>query len=313
MVSRSRNIMKAVSIEEILEWEHILEKYLAYLKGCGRAKNTIHFYEDHVSRFYKSQTPRWDDEKEAFLAWNGESQIHTNHRLDACKRFWDWGISEGYRRNNPAATVAKRIIDKRPIVNISLGDIEKVVRAFQSEYKSKPAQWERIRNYAYLLFSIGTGIRPGEGLHIRRFDFNLREGYAVVRGESVKTRQSRIVYIPQHKGLLRLLQKMIKIQVQSGLPLESPLFSDSSGKRINTRSWFHIVDKRAKNLGIRIKPYDFRHAFITHSLMNGANPYDIRDQVGHSNMEMMKRYYHSNPEARLNTANLAPLQRISTN
>lgn len=304
--------MKVASIDEILEWEHVLEKYLAFLRGCGRSHNTVRFYEDQVSRFYRSQRPRWDDERDAFLLWNGEPQIHTNHRLDACRRFWDWGKHEGYRQTNPASTVKKRIVNKKSLVNVSLGDIENIVRAFQSEYRSKPAQWERIRNYAYLLFSIGTGIRPGEGLHIRRSDFNLKESYALVRGESVKTRQSRVVYIPQHTDLLRLLQKMIKTQVQSGLPPEAPLFSDSSGKRIHTRSWFHIVDRRAKSLGIRIKPYDFRHAFITHSLMNGANPYDIRDQVGHSNMEMMKRYYHSNPEARINTANLAPLQKMST-
>jgi integrase len=119
-----------------------------------------------------------------------------------------------------------------------------------------------------------------------------------------------VIYIPQNGVLVKLLKKMIKNQIKSGLPDETPLFSDSSGNHLTTRSWYHIVAKRAKKAGIRIKSYDLRHAFITHSLMDGANPYDLRDQVGHSNMEMMKRYYHSNPEARRNTANLAPLRRI---
>jgi integrase/recombinase XerD len=131
-----------------------------------------------------------------------------------------------------------------------------------------------------------------------------------VRSEYVKTRQSRVIYIPQNAVLARLLQKMIKVQTKTGIPSDAPLFSDSAGTQISSRSWFHIVQKRAKQTDVRVKPYDFRHAFITHSLCDGANPYDLRDQVGHSNMEMMKRYYHSNADARRNTADLAPLRKV---
>ena len=38
--------------EETIEWEHVLEKYLAFLRGCGRSSNTVRFYEDQVTRFY---------------------------------------------------------------------------------------------------------------------------------------------------------------------------------------------------------------------------------------------------------------------
>jgi integrase len=161
------------------------------------------------------------------------------------------------------------------------------------------------------LFAIGTGVRPGEGLKLRREDFNLGERFAIIRAEYAKTRQSRIVYMPQNATLAKMLQKMIKIQEKSGISAGSPLFSDSGGRGLNVRSWFHIVHKRANQIGVHIKPYDFRHAFITHSLSDGANPYDLRDQVGHSNMEMMKRYYHSNADVRRNTADLSPLRKIS--
>jgi integrase len=104
---------------------------------------------------------------------------------------------------------------------------------------------------------------------------------------------------------------MVEMQTQSGIPPNAPLFSDIKGRELSVRSWFHIVNRRAQQIGIRIRPYDLRHAFITHSLTDGANPYDLRDQVGHSNMEMMKRYYHSSPDVRRNTADLSPLRKIS--
>jgi integrase len=309
---RSRKLLTAdITDENDLHWETVLDEYLNFLRGCGRSKNTVTIYSDNVSRFYREKNPVWDAEKEHFFAWNGEPQIHTNHRLDSCKRFWEWAVRTGYRKTNPAEGALRRLTNRNPVANVNLSDIERLVEVFRKEYRERPKQWERLRNYAYVIFSIGTGVRPGEGLTLRRHDFNLPERLAIVRGEYVKTRQSRVIYIPQNEILARLLKKMIKVQAKSGVPSDAPLFSDSAGKRISSRSWFHIVQKRAKQIDVRVKPYDFRHAFITHSLADGANPYDLRDQVGHSNMEMMKRYYHSSAEARRRTADLAPLRKIA--
>ncbi|MDR3353903.1 MAG: site-specific integrase, partial [Synergistaceae bacterium] len=292
-MSRSKNLITVAEGDcETVHWEIVLERYLVFLRGCGRSKNTVDLYGDQISRFYRVKNPSWDDEREDFFHWNGEPQIHSNHRLDSCRRFWEWAVSEGYRRTNPAENVKRRVINKNQTANVSLGDIEKLVMVFREEQKTHPSRWERLRNYSYILFSVGTGVRPGEGLKLRRIDFNIPELFVIVRGEHVKTRQSRVVYIPQNAVLVKLLKKMIKHHAKSGLADESPLFCDSGGNQLSTRSWYHIVAQRAKKAGIRIKPYDLRHAFITHSLIDGANPYDLRDQVGHSNMEMMKRYYH---------------------
>jgi site-specific recombinase XerD len=312
MVSRSKNLM-AVTLENDgrSEWEEVLEDYLAYLRGCGRSENTISMYRDQITRFYRSKSPCWDDEKSEFLGWNGEPQIHTNHRLDSCGRFWKWAIREGSRNTNPAESVQKRLVNKHSIANVNMPDIEKLLNVFREEQRAQPNQWEKIRNYTYALFSIGTGVRPGEGLSLLRCDLNLMEFYGIIKGEYVKTRQSRVIYIPQNATLIKLLKKMINIQTKAGFHQATPIFCDSGGKKLCTRSWFHIVSKRAKDAGVKIRPYDLRHAFITHSLRNGANPYDLKDQVGHSNMEMMKRYYHSSPDARRDTANMAPLSKIT--
>jgi integrase len=311
-MSRSKKLLSAEAAgEESVDWKSVMDEYLNYLSGCGRSKNTIIIYRDHISRFYREKNPEWDNEKESFFAWNGEPQIHSNHRLDACGRFWAWAVRDGRRKSNPAEGALRRITNKNPVANVNMSDIEKLVGVFRDEHKERPEQWERLRNYAYILFAIGTGVRPGEGLKLRREDFNIGERFAIIRAEYAKTRQSRIVYMPQSAALLRILQKMIKIQGKAGIAASSPLFSDSGGRELNVRSWFHIVHKRARQIGVRIKPYDFRHAFITHSLTDGANPYDLKDQVGHSTMEMMKRYYHSNADARRNTANLSPLRKIS--
>jgi integrase len=297
--------------DENLNWEAVLNEYLDFLRGCGRSENTVEIYRDQISRFYRMKNPSWDLEKESFFEWNGEPQIHTNHRLDSCKRFWEWAAKSGYRRSNPAKDALRRTADRTSTANVNLSDIERLINVFRAEHRERPRQWDKLRNYTYAMFSVGTGVRPGEGLKLQRDDFNLDGCFVLARGEYVKTRQSRIIYIPQNTALVRMLRKMMKIQVKNGMSGSTPLFCDSAGNGINARAWFHVVQKRAKSIGVRIKPYDFRHAFITHSLSGGANPYDLRDQVGHSSMEMMKRYYHSTPDARRKTANLSPLRQIS--
>lgn len=140
-MSRSKNLMQtSIREEDGNRWESVLEDYLLFLRGCGRSDKTISIYKDQVSRFYRSKTPSWDDEKEDFLAWNGEPQIHTNHRLESCRRFWCWALDEGLRRTNPAENIPKRLVDKRPVANVDLADITALANAFGEEYREKPKQ-----------------------------------------------------------------------------------------------------------------------------------------------------------------------------
>ena len=98
-MSRCKKILTAVLAEdEILNWEYVLDEYLDFLSGCGRSESTVKIYRDQISRFYRTKNPVCDSEKESFFEWNGEPQIHTNHRLDSCKRFWEWSAKAGYRK-----------------------------------------------------------------------------------------------------------------------------------------------------------------------------------------------------------------------
>lgn len=311
-MARKTSMMRSEGIGEDTTWDEALGAYLNFMRGAGRAAATIALYRDMVSRFYRERRPVWDDEGDAFLDWNGEAQVHTNHRLDSCVRFWRWAVSAGLRKTNPAEGVPRRSVDRCSQPNVSLADIERVARVFRDERRARPHSWERTRDLAYFLFSLGTGVRPGEGLAIRRDDICLRDMCAIVRGTTSKTRQSRAIFIPDDGELVSLMRRMMRIQEASGFPGSVPLFSDCAGAPITSETWYQTLRKRAVIAGVKLKPYDLRHAFITHSLAAGANPYDIRDQVGHRNMEMMQRYYHSTPEARRRTAAFAPLMQLKS-
>ncbi len=46
----------------------------------------------------------------------------------------------------------------------------------------------------------------------------------------------------------------------------------------------------AKQLDKKVTPYQLRHSFATLYLRNGGNAFALKDTLGHSTMEMTKRY-----------------------
>lgn len=307
-MARSKDLMKGTC--GTVRWEDALGDWLASLCACGRAKSTIKLYQDNIVRFYRTKSPTWDDEREEFISWNSEPQIHTNHRLDSCGRFWRWGIQEGIRTTDPTKGVARRPENTDVIVNVRLDDIERVIQRLRERHKQRVDGWERRRDLVFAMFSVATGVRPSEGLSIARCDVRVDEQWALIRAENAKTRRGRVIFIPNDDRLMKELRRLIRIHETSEIPASAPLFCNSSGGRLSSRAWCHIIESASKECGVHVRPYDLRHAFITHSLSNGANPYDIRDQVGHANMEMMKRYSHSTSEARRATADLSPLSQL---
>ncbi|WP_268921745.1 tyrosine-type recombinase/integrase [Metabacillus schmidteae] len=50
------------------------------------------------------------------------------------------------------------------------------------------------------------------------------------------------------------------------------------------------MDGYSKEIFLKIRPYDLRHAFAIMYLRNGGNAFSLRKVMGHENMDMTKRY-----------------------
>jgi len=226
----------------------------------------------------------------AFLAalTKGRKKSSIGRKLAALKSFFRY-------------LAATQRIDKDPLLLIQTPKQDKPLPSFLSVddvfhlldgVKVKTPLDARDRAALEVFYS--TGIRVSElvGLDWADIDFNL--GIVRVLGKGSK---ERIVPIGS-VALQTLRDYALEQRKKWNLPGKGamPVFLNSHGKRITTRSIARIVEKHLKKAGIAVKmgPHGLRHTFATHLLNSGADLRVIQELLGHASLSTTQRYTHLN-------------------
>lgn len=209
-------------------------------------------------------------------------------KIGALKGFFRFLVREGHVTRNPLTGVATPKQDRPLPPFLSVDDAFHLLGIVQGTSHLES------RDRAVLEVLYSTGIRVSELVSLNWGDIDVNLGILRVLGKGSKERVVPIGEIAL--GALGDYGLEQRKKWHRKLRGEEPVFLNSRGARITTRSIARVVAKHLKAAGIAVKmgPHGLRHSFATHLLNGGADLRLIQELLGHSSLSTTQRYTHVN-------------------
>ncbi len=269
--------------------EDIIPAFLLFKKATGISPNTLKDYQRTLRLFFSRHPDGLDKPRESTLAFlSPYSNAYTyNQKFAYLKVFWNWTLSEGYFRGgvHPLHGLKKRRTQGR-IVQLEEKEVSTLLQ--QPDQKT----YCGLRDYALMLLSLDTGIRPGEALQLVPGDVHLEKEELSVRAEIAKTRVPRV--LPLSGPTLDSIKKLLHVRPDEWN--DAPAFCTETGEPWAVTSWSRRVKSYGKRCGLDITAYSLRHTAALLMLRHGMDAFSLQRVMGHSTMDMTRHYINLTSE-----------------
>ena len=282
-----------------ITFSQALNGYALYFNARHLSKNTFNDYFNTYNKFldFLGEDPPITRIKskdiEAFLADQGHLSNKTllNYHT-GLSALWTWFVKEEMVKEHIVQRVDRPKPEQPDIKPYSKSDVSALLNVLKKSISYyRPGKQESShtlstadRNRAIILLLLDTGLRASElcGLRIHQTDLRNRE--IVVMGKGSK---ERILPFCARTGqaIWRYLASRKDDRADDFLfetELENPF------DRFYLRRMLYRIGRRA---GVqKVGVHRFRHTFAINYLRNGGDPFSLQRMLGHSTMEMVKRY-----------------------
>jgi len=209
-------------------------------------------------------------------------------KLSTIRSFFSFLERQGCVEANPAADIAT------PKQGLSIPNylpVDEMFRLLEGPDKQKPLG---IRDWAILEIFYSCGLRVGElaALDVSSVDFEQHLVRVVGKGDKeriVPIGKAALGALRRYLEVMPTLRKRIRRE-----PQDKPLFLNSRGGRLTTRSIARIVKGYARQCSLmaEISPHALRHTFATHLLDGGADLRAVQELLGHASLSTTQKYTH---------------------
>lgn len=142
-----------------------------------------------------------------------------------------------------------------------------------------------IRDYAIILFLADTGCRAGGlcSLTFDRLDLEKRQARLKEKGGKIHKKRFR----PE---VAEALQAWLAVRPTVNHRF---IFVGQGHKPLSTLGLYRMLQRMAERAGVsgRWNPHSFRHGAARAMLLNGASLQDVKEELGHSTIDVTSRYY----------------------
>ena len=225
-----------------------------------------------------------------------KNKVNTfNCHARALRAFFNYLERDGYLIANPARNIKPKKVRKEKIDYFTIDQVRKLITSFDLRYKSE------LRNLLIVMILLDTGVRNSELVRIKLEDINYQERSIYLY--ATKTNTFRTVYYSKEtERILNVYRREVLKKTEKG-PLFVKFHSQYNepilGSGINTEMVYGLLSRKAKKIfgnDFRMNPHKFRHTFATHFVINGGDPFSLRDLLGHTNIETTKIYVDMSPK-----------------
>lgn len=284
---------------------HLLTGFFLAKQAEGCSPNTIAEYRTdfaHFARWCNGRDPATltAGDLKAFLAHlrtepNGRGKPLAAKTVYNCwaalRSFYRW-LAEETGASNPMASVPAPKAPQPVIEPLSREEVAAILRACDStraaSTKGRAAFAMRrdtaLRDRAIVLVLLDAGLRASELCNLTVGDVDLSSGRVLVR--KGKGGKGRVVYLG--KMARRAVWKYLAGRQTRA---DEPLFLTREGRALNPDRLVKLFANLGRRAGVaNLHPHRLRHTFATEFLRNGGNLLGLQRLLGHSSLEMVRRY-----------------------
>ncbi len=266
----------------------LVDRFLDMMAAeLGASPNTITAYRSDLGATaadlggLEKATP--DDLGKLGEQWAALAPSTVARRAAALRRFFGFLLDEGFRADDPSASLPRPRL-QRPLPKIlETDEIETMFR--EVEARATSGQPIALRNLALLELLYGSGLRATELVALPRRAVRAGQPFLMLKGKGDKER-----LVPVSSRAQAAVAGWI-----SAAPSDSPWLFPSGRGHLSRMRLYQLVRDMAALGGIppeRVSPHVLRHAFATHLLAGGADLRVLQALLGHADIATTQIYTH---------------------
>jgi integrase/recombinase XerD len=290
---RTGKVVTPEQTESTIAMDDMFEEFMILKRGEGLARRTLEGYYqnyDYFSRYAGENLTRADMTLELFIGWISymrdelDFSPHTiNIRVRTMRAFLRFCYEEKGWITEP---IHRRFKPQKAPVDVveafSTEEVKRMIGALDDR------QYTQFRTKLQVFMLLDTMARGGELLAIKRNNIDFNKLHIYLEAEDTKVRSGR--FVPISIRTAKLLKEYLDETEEFGSEF---LFVSYEGEPLGyttLRDSLKVLGRIAGIYDKRVSPHTFRHTGALFYIMNGGDPFSLQKILGHSHMNMVRRY-----------------------
>jgi integrase/recombinase XerD len=211
----------------------------------------------------------------------------------ALSALFTWAVDEQIVKEHLMRNVGRPAGETRAVVPFTQDEVRSILKiAERSRVYSRPGKRDcdhsrttAERDRAIILLLLDTGMRASEMCELEIHEVKLEARHVKVFGKGDKER-----VLPFSASTGKAIWHYLSVRRRDALA-NAPLFLGRNGQPMTRSGLLQLLTKMGKRAGVLdTHPHRFRHTFAINFLRNGGNIYTLQAMLGHTTLDMVRKY-----------------------